>query len=172
MASGTARVNADIVPCFDYRYYLSSDEYRTGTKVIPKKGMSLVNHPQQNLDNGKAKNTRTNHYFKKIVRILKRTSNSMTTDEFHRSVPSFLVESLVYNCPDEFFLLPTWTTTVKHVISHIWEETQGSIEPSASERWLEVNEYKYLFHAAQKWTRQDARDFAYASWNYLELAKS
>ena len=97
--------------------------------------------------------------------------NTMTAAEFHRPVASFLVESLVYNCPDTFFL-PTWTSTVKQVISHIWESTQGSIEPSDDERWLEVNKYKYLFSPAQKWTRKDARDFAYASWNYLELAKS
>ena len=172
VASGTARVNADVVPCFDYRYYFSSYNYRDGTKLFSKNGTSIVNHPQQNLDNGRAKNNRTNHFFKKVVRILKRTANSMTTDGFHRSVPSFLVESLVYNCPNGFFILPTWTSTVKQVISHIWEGTQGSIEPSADERWLEVNEYKYLFSSAQKWTRKDAREFAHASWNYLELATS
>lgn len=172
VASGTARVNADVVPCFDYRYYFSSDEYREGTKIFPKSGTSIVNHPQQNLDNGRAKNNRTDHYYKKVVRILKRTSNSMAASGHHRSVPSFLVESLAYNCPDDLFLLPTWSTTVKQVISRIWEGTQGDIEPSDSERWVEVNECKYLFHSAQKWTRKDARDFAYASWNYLELATS
>ena len=170
VASGTARVNADVVPCFDYRYYFSSYGYRAGTKIFPKRGTPIVNYPQQHLDHGRAKNTRTNHYFKKVVRILKRTSNSMAADGYHRSVPSFLIESLVYNCPDDMFLLSTWTTPVKHVIGHIWEGTQGSVEPSDSERWLEVNECKYLFHSGQKWTRKDARDFAHASWNYLGLA--
>jgi hypothetical protein len=51
--SGTARVDADVVPCFDYRYYLSSGRYHNGAKAFKKDGNSLVNYPEQQLENGR-----------------------------------------------------------------------------------------------------------------------
>jgi len=168
--SSTARVDADVVPCFDYRYYFSSGSYREGARVFKKDGTFLTNYPQQQLDNGRAKNRRTNQYYKKAARIMKRTENAMVVAGKHREVPSFFVECLVYNCPDSVFLEPTWTETIRGVIVHLWNGLEGS-EPSAeSERWLEVSECKYLFHGAQAWTRQDGRDFTKAAWNYLGYA--
>lgn len=168
--SSSARVDADVVPCFDYHYYLSPSSYRDGAKVFKKDGTSLINYPAQQLANGRAKNNRTNQFYKRAVRIMKRVENAMVDAGVHREVPSFFVECLVYNCPDRVFLEPTWTKTVSGIIVHIWDELQD-IEPTdESERWLEVNECKYLFHAAQAWTRKDGRDFAKAAWNYLGYA--
>lgn len=168
--SSTARVDADVVPCFDYRYYFSSGSYREGAKVFKKDNTSLVNYPQQQLDNGRAKNKRTDQYYKKAVRIMKRVENAMVTDGKHREVPSFFVECLVYNCPDNIFLEPTWTKTVQGIIVHVWQELDGDEPSEESERWFEVNGCKFLFHSAQAWSRQDGRDFVKAAWNYLGYA--
>ena len=165
--SGTARVDADVVPCFDYRYYFSSGNYREGSKVFKKDGSSLINYPAQQLANGRAKNNRTNQFYKKAVRIMKRAENAMVVGGVHREVPSFFVECLVYNCPDSIFLEPTWTKTIRGIIVHVWDGLEGSEPTVESERWLEVNECKYLFHSAQAWTRADGRDFMKAAWNYL-----
>ncbi len=168
--SGSARVDADVVPCFDYRYHFSSNNYREGAKVFKKNGTSLKNYPKQQLENGRAKNTRTKQYYKKTVRIMKRVENVMVAEGVHREVPSFFVECLVYNCPDSVFLEPTWTKTVEGAIVHIWQQLEGD-EPSVeSERWLEVSECKYLFNSAQDWSRQNGRDFVKAAWNYLGYA--
>ncbi len=168
--SGTARVEADVVPCFDYRYYFSSSNYREGTKVFKKNGKSLENYPKQQLEKGREKNTRTKQYYKKAVRIMKRVENAMVTDGVHREVPSFFVECLVYNCPDRVFIEPTWTKTIEGIIVHIWQELEGTEPSIESERWLEVSECKYLFHSAQDWSRQDGRDFVKSAWNYLGYA--
>jgi predicted nucleotidyltransferase len=168
--SGSARVDADVVPCFDYRYYFSSGNHRDGAKVFKKDGKSLVNYPAQQLAKGREKNTRTNQYYKKAARIMKRVENAMVVAGVHREVPSFFVECLVYNCPDSVFLEPTWTETIRGVIVHIWNGLEGAEPTEESERWLEVSECKYLFHSAQAWTRQDGRDFAKAAWNYLGYA--
>lgn len=165
--SGSARVDADVVPCFNYRYYFSSSSYREGAKVFKKDGSSLINYSEQQLTNGRAKNTRTNQYYKKAVRIMKRVENAMVVAGDHREVPSFFVECLVYNCPDSIFLEPTWTKTIRGVIVHIWNGLEGAEPTEQSERWLEVNECKYLFSSAQAWSRKDGRDFAKAAWNYL-----
>jgi hypothetical protein len=165
--SGTARVDADVVPCFDYHYYFSSTNYREGAKVFKRDGSSLINYPAQQLANGRAKNNRTNQFYKKAVRIMKRVENAMLVADVHRQVPSFLVECLVYNCPDSVFLEPTWTSTIRGIIMHIWNGLKGSEPTEESERWLEVNECKYLFDTTQAWARVDGRDFAKAAWNYL-----
>lgn len=165
--SSSARVDADVVPCFDYRYYFSGGGSREGTKVFKKDASSLINYPAQQLEKGRAKNNRTNQYYKKAVRIMKRVENAMVNDGAHREVPSFLVECLVYNCPDQIFMESTWTKTVRAIIVHIWNGLDGPEPTTQSERWLEVSECKYLFAGGQAWTRADGRAFAKAAWNYL-----
>jgi hypothetical protein len=167
--STSARVEADVVPCFEYHYYFSETSFREGAKVFKTDGTSLVNYSNLQLTNGRNKNNRTNRAFKRTVRILKRLENAMVDAGYHREVPSFFVECLVYNCPDLLFDASTWTETVNGVLSHIYSSLEGVEPADDDERWLEVNEAKYLFHGAQKWTRQDGRDFAYAGWNYLAL---
>ena len=169
ISASSARVNADVVPCFNYSSYFTSGNYREGAKVFRKDESSTENYPQRHLEKGRAKNNDTSHYYKKIVRILKRTANAMESDGAPRSVPSYLVESLVFNCPNNLFLPPTWVETVQGVIIHIWENTQGDADPG-TDRWTEADDCKYLFHKNQSWDRKDARGFADAAWNYLELA--
>lgn len=166
--SSSARVDADVVPAFDYHYYFSATSFREGSKTFKKAGGSLVNYPDQHLKNGRDKNSRTNNDYKKAVRIFKRIENVMVAENYHGVVPSYFVECLVYNCPDSVFKRKTWTEAVKGVIVHIWDELQGDSEPqNKADRWLEVNECKYLFAPGQKWTRADGRNFAKAAWNYL-----
>lgn len=166
--SSSARVDADVVPSFDYRYYLSPSSWREGSKTFKTTGGSVVNYPDQHLKKGREKNSRTNNNYKKTVRIFKRIENAMVETECHGEVPSYFVECLVYNCPDSVFGRKTWTEVVEGVITHIWNQLQGDSEPQEdAKRWLEVNECKYLFSSGQKWSRADGRNFAKAAWNYL-----
>ncbi|GLZ42695.1 nucleotidyltransferase [Actinokineospora sp. NBRC 105648] len=168
--SNTARVDADVVPCFDYRYYFSSGGYRDGVKVFKKNGTGIVNYPDQQLANGRRKNVETKNCYKHAVRIMKRVENAMFTEGGRREVPSFFVECLVYNCPNSVLLRPTWTETISGVITHIWQALRGDEPTGASDRWLEVNECKHLFRSDQAWSRADGRDFVKAAWNYLGYA--
>ena len=162
--SNSARVDADVVPCFSYRYYLKS-ETRDGTKIFKTDGSSIVNYPAQQMENGTAKNKRTGYAYKKGVRLLKRIENAMAEDGTFRELPSFFMECLAYNCPDTIFTHLTWTECLRAMLIHIWDSLQGD-EPSSG-RWLEVNECFFLFHSNQKWTREDGREFAKAAWNYF-----
>jgi hypothetical protein len=150
--SSSSRVDADVVPCFNYRYYFSSGGYREGIKIFRRTGLSTHNYPAQHLEQGRKKNNLTQTRFKKAVRILKRVENRMVDEGAHREVPSFFVESLAYNCPNTIIQRTTWTSVVKGVLSHIWNELDGP-EPDEN-RWHEVNNCKFLFHDAQKWTPQ------------------
>lgn len=167
--SSSARVEADVVPCFEYRYYFSPTNFREGAKVFKTDGTSIVNYSALQLENGRSKNKRTNQAFKKSVRILKRLENEMVNAGHHKEVPSYFLECLGYNCPDSLFAAGSWTSITSGVLAHIYNSLAG-VEPSKNdERWTEVNGAKYLFHSAQKWTRRDAREFAFAGWEFLEL---
>lgn len=165
--SSSARVDADVVPSFNYRYFFASGSYRDGTKVFKNGAGSVVNWPAQHLAMGQTKDARTNGRFKQAVRVLKRVENLMVQAGANREVPSYFMECLVYNVPDSILLSSTWTDTMKGVLFHVWDGTGGAEPTAATERWLEVNECKWLFCSAQKWTRTDGRDLAQAAWTYL-----
>lgn len=80
------------------------------------------------------------------------------------NVASFLIESLVWNAPLEAFQHDTYTDDVRYVIADIFNRTRT--EKDCCE-WGEVNELKYLFRPAQAWTRDQAKRFLDAAWNYV-----
>lgn len=162
--SNSARVDADVVPCFSYRYYMNHGS-RDGTKIFKTDGSSIVNYPVQQKENGTVKNNRTGYAYKKGARLLKRVENAMAQDSTFRELPSFFMECLAYNCPDNTFSHPTWTECLRAMLLHIWNNLQGD-EPTSG-RWLEVSECVFLFHSNQKWTREDGREFAKAAWNFF-----
>lgn len=162
--SSSARVDADVVPCFSYRYYMKHGS-RPGTKIFKNGGSSIVNHPAQQLDNGITKNNQTGYQYKKGARLLKRIENKMAEDGVFRELPSFFIECLAYNCPNSVFARSTWTDRLREMLVHIWNELQGD-EPNEG-RWVEVSDCFYLFHSDQKWSRADGREFAKVAWNYF-----
>ncbi|OOG10150.1 MULTISPECIES: nucleotidyltransferase domain-containing protein [Pseudomonas] len=164
--SGSARVDADVVPCFSFQYHMIN-ETRDGTKIFKTDGSSIVNYPAQQMTNGIAKNNRTGYAYKKGARILKRIENAMAEDGYFSELPSFFMECLAYNCPDTAFAHSRWTECIKDMLVYIWTNLQGD-EPKTA-RWVEVNECFYLFHSDQKWTRKDGREFSKAAWNYLGI---
>lgn len=166
--SSSARVDADVVPCFTYRYYFGVD-FEEGVRVFKKDGSYVDNFPRQQLENGKAKNIRTNRAYKRGVRLLKRIENKMVEEGWFHELPSYFMECLAYNCPDEIFERETWTERLKAMLYHIWKELQENNEPNTN-RWLEVNRCLYLFHPNQEWSRKDGREFAQTAWNYLDLS--
>lgn len=165
--SSSARVNADVVPCFKYVYYFANGNTRQGSKIFRKDGSSVENYSQQQLEAGRAKNTRTATNYKKVVRILKRAAVALIQEEPDRKIPSYFVESLVFNCPDSVFSQGSWTARTKSTLAHIYNELEGAEPSDEGSRWLEANDVKFLFHWAQSWTRADARRFAEDAWEYL-----
>jgi len=165
--SSSARVEADVVPCFSYRYYLSRKKSRVGTKVFKTDGSSVINYPAQQLTNGTEKNKRTGHAYKRAVRILKRVQNAMVQSGHSDELPSYFIECLAYNCPDQLFSGSNWTEIVRATLIHFWNELDGDEPEDPNSRWKEVNGNFFLFHSKQKWTRADGRSFSLAAWNHL-----
>lgn len=168
--SGSTRVDADVVPCFRFRYYVAAEECIAGTKIFKKDLSSIVNYPAQQLANGREKNRRTGYRYKKVVRILKRVGNLMDQAGMHEPPPSYFIECLPYNCPDTVYSGSNWTETVRAVLIYLRTGLEGEEPTNSEKRWLEVNECFYLFHPGQPWTRADGHAFSQAAWSYLGLS--
>lgn len=101
-ADSLLRVPADILPAVEYRRYSAFpapgvEIYEEGVFFRDGDGNAIVNYPKQHLRNGNAKNIFTGGRFKEVVRVAKHARNRAAADP----VPSYFVECLLYNVPDD-----------------------------------------------------------------------
>lgn len=166
----TYRVDADVVACFEYRYYFRLPDgtlrCQIGTAFLPNQGPKVLNFPEQHYQEGVAKNEATSDRFKRVVRILKRIRGAMEEEGIPaaKSAPSFLIESLVWNTPNDYFGHDQYAEDVRRILIYIYRETSSE---DKCKDWTEVNGLKYLFRPSQPWTRQQANSFAAAVWSYV-----
>ena len=165
------RVDADVVACFEHRRYTHCDydghyKYLSGTEFLTDNGKRIVNWPHQNYENGVKKNRDTSNRYKLITRILKGLRNEMSEKSFDSAklIPSYLIECLAWNAPNEAFNHDSYTADVRYVLAHLFNNT---IKLEDCIAWGEVNELKYLFYSEQPWTWEQAHAFLDASWNYI-----
>ena len=170
----STRVDSDVLAAFAHRRYSRASDgtisLQEGTKFYPDSGGEVINFPQQQYDNGVAKNATTGERYKAMVRALKNLRNEMDDNriEAAKPIPSFLIECLVYNVPDGKFG-SSYIADMKSVIAVAWNATKT--DESCNE-WLEVSRLKWLFRPSQPWTRQEANDFLHAAWNYDGLGSA
>lgn len=164
--ANTCRVDADVVPCFQYDWHQDNGICSIGTAFLIDHGKRINNWPEQSYDNGVIKNDATSRRFKSVVRILKRLRNSMDEDGIAaaKPIPSFLIECLVWNVPDDHFGHPTYTGDVRAALAYLFNNT---MKREDCEEWGEINELKYLFWSGQPWTWGQAHAFISAAWDYL-----
>jgi hypothetical protein len=164
----TYRVEADVAAFFEHRRYTSTSHYLSGVEMIPDdySPPMVRNWPEQHYDNGVNKNTNTNRRYKRVVRILKSLSNEMSSNGIQsaKDAPSFLVECLVWNSPNECFQYSAFKPMVRSVLAHLFNNTMKDADCS---EWGEVSELKYLFRSSQPWTRSGAHQFISDAWDYI-----
>lgn len=111
----TYRKDADTVPCRRYRDYRAdyrkdAENYVGGIVIIPDHGARIINYPEQHIANGRHKNTVTHGYYKKFIRIIKKMRYLMEESGISSyknaavKVNSFMLESLLWNIPDTWYL--------------------------------------------------------------------
>lgn len=158
-------VEADVAAFFEHRRYEASGKYSKGVELrTDKDNQRVINWPEQHYANGCRKNTDTGTRFKSIVRALKCLSNEMTEQRVtDGNIPSFLIECLVWNVPNDRFQNTTYTADVKASLVFLYEFTKTK---ELCWDWGEVSELKYLFRGQKKWTFATANAFTVAAWNY------
>lgn len=167
--ANTYRIDADVVPCFEHRRYMGSSQshwYISGTEIHADNGEEIINWPRQNYKNGVDKNEGTGRRFKAVTRIIKRLRNEMVDEGYEAAdpIPSYLIECLVWNVPNEGFEHNSLVADVRYAIAHLWNETRFD---ESCARWGEINELKYLFRGNQPWSRSQVNCFLQSAWNYI-----
>jgi hypothetical protein len=172
--ANTYRIDADVVPCFEHRQVYGTPEdnsYDSGTQLYSDDGESIVNWPRQNYDQGVEKNDATGRRFKAVTRILKRMRNEMAEEGYEaaETIPSYLIECLVWNVPNDGFGNDTLMADVRYALAHLWNETRTD---ETCNEWGEINELKYLFRTSQPWSREQVNTFVQAAWDYVGFEES
>jgi predicted nucleotidyltransferase len=165
----TYRLDADVVPCFEHRRFMGTPQSNwciSGTEFLSDNGERIINWPRQNYRNGVDKNAATGRRFKAVVRILKRLCNEMVANgyEVAEPIPSYLIECLVWNVPNEGFGHDQYRADVRYALAHLWNQIRAE---NTCSKWGEINELKYLFRAGQPWSRDRVNSFLHATWNYI-----
>lgn len=160
-----SRPSIDVVPSFDY--FLYNDPLRAssrrGSCVFPVSGAKIVNWPDQQLANGRAKNQRTGSRYKYFVRGLKNAENVLVKAGTIKPKPSYLMECMVWNVADATLKTGSLSLGFRATLAELWQ----GLDKNGYDHWTEPNDVKYLFRSAQKWSVDDAKEVALASWNYL-----
>jgi Nucleotidyltransferase domain len=102
------RVPADILPAIEFRRYssfpsLAGEVYEEGVFFRDASGHAIVNFPKQHLANGKKKDRETGGRFKQVVRVFKNARRHATARIDKDTAPSYFLECLLYNVPNNFF---------------------------------------------------------------------
>jgi len=110
VASGSGRLPADVVVCLQYRKYqsfrsINDQSYVEGIVFYTRReNRRVINFPKPHYDNGVQKNATlsTNGWYKPSVRLFKnaRSYLNVIAKDF---APSYFLECLIYNVPDEKF---------------------------------------------------------------------
>lgn len=115
-ADGNRR-SADVIVAAQYRKFRSaglvagilagvaSPDYEQGIWFSTSDGKPIVNYPQQHSANCTAKHQATNSKFKPMVRIVKNMRRKLVLDGVldAKCAPSYFIEGLLYNVPNDQF---------------------------------------------------------------------
>ena len=103
-----SRRNADVLVCQQFRRYYSyrpgAHGYHSGVAFYYN-GSRIENYPKQHAENSTQKHKDTNQNYKRMVRVFKNMRNSMIEKGLleEKLVPSYFIEGMLYNVPNDKF---------------------------------------------------------------------
>jgi hypothetical protein len=104
--ANSGRRNADVVVATEFRRYYSGPlRFERGICFFDSSGQRIANYPKQHSANCTAKHQSTNEWYKPMVRILKNMRSKLVDDGAIKagSAPSYFLEGLLYNVPNDKF---------------------------------------------------------------------
>jgi hypothetical protein len=159
----TGSYEADIIPCIHYKKfinygYLETDkEYIEGIKFFTTtENREVINYPKRHYLNGVKKNQQTEEMYKKTVRIFKNIKSKLVTlNKINgKTAPSYFVENLLYNVPNDNFIKNNYGMTVYNLLKWLSDNRSNLLQ------FLCQNEMIYLFGATpEQWNENDAKNF-------------
>lgn len=126
--TATGRMTADVVPAMQFRRYVNFVNQANlsaywGIQFFDASGNAVVNYPKYHISQGEAKNqdARTRGQYKPTIRIFKNFRNHLVARNFLASniAPSYFIECLLHNVPDNLFI-GQYTATTPAIIEYLW----------------------------------------------------
>jgi hypothetical protein len=123
----SGRRNADVLIASRFRRYYEFKSWQTqrydeGVCFFPPGGSMIENFPKLHSDNCTTKHQSTKSYFKPMVRIFKNMRNTTIGKGLLQGgvAPSYFIEGMLYNVPDEQFggtYQQTWINCFNHIVT-------------------------------------------------------
>jgi hypothetical protein len=168
VASGSNTLDADVVPCFALDRYDAPRVTVRGHRIYPKSGGYVDNFPQQNYDNGVAKNNATGRRYKEIVRCVKRLVGELYAERIiPRDYPGYLLECLVYNVPSDRFGHVRRYDDMQAVFRYLWN---GLKDEGVYLTWHEPSELLMLFRGRPDRIPRNAWNVIDKAWDRIGVA--
>lgn len=153
------RLKGDVVVAATYRHY-------DGTKLIAegitfwdtKTGEQIINYPKLHFENGATKHANTLKWYKPTVRIYKNARERIYKNKplLAGKFPSYFIECLMYNVPDEKYG-QSYQSTFCNAVN--WLDEALKTDPS---QFVCQNRMFYLFGSnSTQWNVSDAKTFVY-----------
>lgn len=153
--SDSHRLAADVVVCIGYRKYTSLDSFVEGVAFLASQDKHrIVNYPKQHYDNGAKKNSKTGDRYKRTVRMFKNARNHLEDADMirHDLAPSYFLECLLYNAPNDAFQ-HGFQDTYTYIVDWM---NRNDISKAVCQ-----NEQQYLFgSSSEQWSYKDAKNLA------------
>lgn len=167
---GTGRMYADVIPALTYKkyeYFYSADlqSYVEGIKFKDSKGNEIINYPKEHISNGESKNSyaRTKGEYKPIIRIFKNARSYLINQNMlsKDTAPSYFVECLLYNAPDEYFTSNYQSSFLELLIyltknlapDFKCQNEQLLLFGNSSTQWNENDSFKFMGSLLNLWNR-------------------
>ncbi|HSX09137.1 MAG TPA: nucleotidyltransferase [Candidatus Saccharimonadales bacterium] len=155
------RLNADVVPTITYKNFnsftmLNKEDFVSGIAFWTSDGTMMTNYPKIHKENGIRKNHQNRTYgkYKDFVRIFKRIRGELADLSLIQmeDVPSYSVECLIYNVPDNLFV-GDYKSTFLYITDFILRHPNLST-------FFTVSHQHHLFGTMQhQWKPEKARNF-------------
>ena len=162
------QLDCDVIACTEYRHYyaISPNSYYEGVTLWTKEGTQIVNYPKYHYENGVSKNQRTNGNYKPTVRVFKNMRNKLVANYAltEHDAPSYFVECLLHNIPDNLFA-SSYSSTTLNVLNYLYRaKSNGIIEKFKCQHGL----YDLFGTGNTQWNLDAAKTFITKSiglWN-------
>ncbi|MCW4018290.1 MAG: nucleotidyltransferase [Candidatus Bathyarchaeota archaeon] len=139
------RVNADVVPCLQFRKYKrflnsTDQDFVEGMLFFTQsEKREIINYPKIHYKNGCRKNSpeQTTGWFKETVRVLKNARSKLVDDcKISANIsPSYFIECLTYNVPNSKFG-KNWQSTYYSVLNWLAEADFTNFVSQNEQTWL------------------------------------
>ncbi len=163
LKKGSGRLAADIVPCLQYRHYQHFrsifEPFVEGIKFYTRQeNRSVINYPKLHYENGVVKNslTHTNGWYKPVVRLFKNARTRLVEQGLITKdvAPSYFLECLLYNVPNEKFG-QSYQLSYLQIVLWLMEY----IQDASSSLFLCQNEQMPLFgDIPEQWSTENAKE--------------